>query len=73
LADSQRNEILQKHTDIDTYLATVKSTIDQKKPHEDPGFSIDEIHHKIDDFKRTISKIFTSPAPKSEANVNAQE
>ena len=48
---------------MQTYLNTVQTAIAGKQHYEDPGYSIDDIHKKLDEFKDTVNKLFIAPAP----------
>jgi len=65
LSDEQRNEILNKHGEMQNYFTIISEVVATKKEYEDVGFSIDEVHTKYDTFKQDVNKIFAQP-PKVE-------
>ena len=34
--------------------------------HEDPGYNIDDVHKKLDEFKDSVNKLFVAPSPQPE-------
>jgi hypothetical protein len=46
---------------MDSYFNQIKSVMASKQPHQDVGFSIDEVHAKLDNFKTSVTKIFQNP------------
>jgi len=36
---------------MEKYLHEIKNDIANKKPYEDSGYVIDDVHHKLDEFK----------------------
>lgn len=62
LDDQQRNEILNKYTEMESYFSMIKTELAKKKTHEDMGISIDEVQVKVDEFKTTVNSIFSTPA-----------
>lgn len=63
LTDQQRSEILNKHTEMQSYLNQVQTAVAGKQLYEEPGYNIDEIHKKLDEFKDNVNKLFTTPPP----------
>lgn len=49
---------------MESYFNVVNQTIESKKPYEDIGFDIDEVHHKFDAFKITVNSLFNASPPK---------
>jgi hypothetical protein len=72
LTDGQRGDILNKHTEMQAYLNQVQTTIGGKQLFEDPGYSIDDVHKKLDEFKETVNKLFLAPAPEKSAEKKAE-
>jgi len=52
------------HSDMEKYTSDLKAAISQKQTYQDPGYDINEVHKKIDNYKREVSKILTSSPPK---------
>ena len=65
LNDEMRSSIMNLHSDMEKYTSDVKAAISQKQMHEDPGYDINDIHQKIDNYKKEVSKILTSSPPKA--------
>jgi hypothetical protein len=72
LSDEQRNEILNKHNEMNNYFTIISEVVAQKKEFEDVGFNIDEVQVKYDTFKQEVNKIFAQP-PKPEPTVTPTE
>ena len=58
-----RNEIIKLNSDMETYIAEIRTAISNKKTYEDPGYDIDKVHKKIEHYKKKVTKILTSPPP----------
>lgn len=63
LTDDQRSTILKMHSELDTFLSSIKTAIESKKTSEDPGFSIDDVNNRLDTFKYSVNSILNSPPP----------
>lgn len=63
LTDEQRNNILSKYSEMDAYFNMIRTEVAKKQPHEDLGYSIDDVHYKLESFKSQVNKIFTQPPP----------
>jgi hypothetical protein len=63
---------------MESYLNVIKQTIAAKKPYEDTGFDIDEVHNKLDALKNTVYLLINtltkkqSPPKKAEGEENKQ-
>lgn len=49
---------------MESYFNVIDQTIASKKPFEDIGFDIDEVHQKYDSFKLTVNSLFNATPPK---------
>lgn len=65
LTDQQREEIIKKLSEMDSYFQTIQTAIAPKKTYEDSGYNIDEVLKKLEDYKFSVNKILTSPPPAS--------
>jgi len=61
LTDEQRGDIMNKYGDMEKYLNDIRTILTQKKHYEDPGYSIDDVHNKFDQFKTEVNHILNSP------------
>ena len=63
LTEEQRGEIFTKFNEITKHLGDIKAALNSKKPYEDTGFNIHEVHAKIDEYKAQVNKILSTPPP----------
>ena len=64
---------MNKHTEMQQYLKTVQTSIGGKQLYEEPGYNIDEIHKKLDEFKDSVNKLFAAPSPKPPTEASAEK
>ena len=58
---------------MESYINVINQVLATKKPFEDVGFDIEEVHQKLDAFKATINALLNAPPPKQPSPPKAKE
>jgi len=73
ITEQERNDVLEKVKDFDTWFADVVSKEEGLKPHEDSKMEIKDVMKKAKDLQKLFTKISGKKKPKEEKKVEEKE
>jgi len=73
ITEDERNDVMEKVTDFDTWFADVVSKEEGLKPHEDSKLEIKDVMKKAKDLQKLFTKVSGKKKPKEEKKEEDEE
>ena len=73
ITDEERNDVLEKVSDFETWFGEQVGKEDSLKPHEDSKFEIKDVMKKAKDLQKLFNKVSSKKKPKEEKKEEEEE
>ncbi len=62
-----------KFSEMEIFIGQIKEAIATKPTYVDNGFDIDDVHQRIENYKKTVNQLLTTPSPPKGKEEKKQE